>query len=1022
MTTSFSTVDAATYGTIPELDETEDSQEAQMLNDLGTNGIKLNASQSSIDNINSPSIMQMLQLQLQQKDDLKRIEAYHAKQRSERHLSRRAVGDADVSTWDEFVSAASDPNIDTINLKADLQADSSATIDSDKIINFNGFKLSVNITATKKTITIASGNVKLVSPTVENKPPKVKTSTPSAFTFQGGSLTVTGNAQIMGDFFSSTDTPGDLTFQDATAYFYNDICPWDYLGGNGDGSIISMTGSSAGSIKILNSTINDNSYGFIFFSGVPHKSMLIDDNSKITSTQPDVNATDSLYYFVATPQDHRVDGAGVELTIKGHSAVTINKASTYNICAPIKLFGGGTKISLSEGSDLDVTNPRGSGIAEAGDGSTFTLDGEGTELKATRGDVGTISADNSPIRFALTGGMTFNITNKAQVNAYQNNPRTNTYGIRMFGSDNGINVESGAEFNVYNNNVPGVANKGSYKLPGGQGILYAGGTSKNVSEFNLKGKDSQVLIDSKNGPAIQANTTGLKVDVEDGTSFVVRGRMDGDAIFYSKQDLVFKMGVPRYFDFMNYANTPKAKSIDNLFTADATSIFTHGPVPLSVWDNNSDVLASPTKSWKYVGATYSGKGPFSVATPTTTGPSTDDFVDFMNLNAGLTKVRRMTANTSPAKVTSPDLPPTNADKYIWIKALIPAENNVNREAYDDEVFADVKLTMPDGTIKTFNGTSIQHADYYEYADKTIMNGVIKITGNDGDFIPTGTKIEVTRLWRSDPDPNDQGAIISDPQDILYPVTTVIDKTPPAPAKLVDDDDYVPPSTKSVSGYDGEPGATVSWQLIHNNQVTNGPTTTTVKPDGTWKLDGISGLKLDVGDQIRFIMTDAAGNSNPNTETVYHDATFAPATTLRVEGRLKMRVPLSIDFGNKVNVDRNNIPMQKYTGELSVTDTRHDLAWQITLSAQGGDLGTSDLPLYYGDDQGQSIPISNQPALIYAKAQPQVDENPFVISQDWTTSTRSTTDVPKGPYLKNNRDYRLGHHQGTLEWTLTNSLT
>ncbi|RHW45107.1 hypothetical protein DS832_08310 [Bombilactobacillus bombi] len=358
MTTSFSTVDAATYGTIPELDEKEDSQEAQMLNDLGTNGIKLNASQSSIDNINSPSIMQMLQLQLQQKDDLKRIEAYHAKQRSERHLSRRAVGNADVSSWDEFVSAASDPNIDTINLKTDLQADSSATIDSDKIINFNGFKLSVNITAnTKKTVTIASGNVKLVSPTVENKPPKVKTSTPSAFTFQGGSLTVTGNAQISGDFFSSTNTPGDLTFQDATAYFYNDICPWDYLGGKGDGSIISMTGSSAGSIKILNSTINDNSYGFIFFSGVPHKSMLIDDNSKITSTQPDVNATDSLYYFVATPQDHRVDGAGVELTIKGHSAVTINKAPTYDICAPIKLFGGGTKISLSEGSDLDVTNP-----------------------------------------------------------------------------------------------------------------------------------------------------------------------------------------------------------------------------------------------------------------------------------------------------------------------------------------------------------------------------------------------------------------------------------------------------------------------------------------------------------------------------------------------------------------------------------------------------------------------------------------------------------------------------------------
>ncbi|WP_147369765.1 pectate lyase-like adhesive domain-containing protein [Bombilactobacillus bombi] len=1023
LTTSFFTVDAATYGTIPKLDETENSQETQMLNDLGTNGIKLNNSQSSIDNTNSPSVMQMLQLQLQQKDDLKKIEAYHAKQRAERHLSRRAVGDADVSTWDEFVSAASDPNIDTINLKADLKASSNATISSDKIINFNGFKIVVNdIYNTYRSITIASGNVKLVSPTIENDDRRTTgINITSAFTFQGGSLTVTGNAIITGRFFAANDAPGDLTFQDANVVFNNNITDGGYLPGPGY-SIISMTGKIAGSVKILNSTINESSYGFIYFANPPHKSLLIDDNSKVTSTQPDASRTGYIYYFVVTPQDQNVVDAGIELTIKGHSSVNINKASTYDICGPIKVYGRTTKISLSEGATLDVTNPVGAGIAEAGDGSSFTLDGEGTELKVTRGNVGVANPNNAPIRFALSGGMVFDITDKAKVDVYQNNPRTNTYGIRMFGDDNKINVSGGAEFNVYNNNVPGVAAPGNTGEPGGQGIEYAGGTAGKSSNFNLTGKDLQVLIDSKNGPAIQSIVTGLGIKAGDGTSFVARGRMDRNSIFIAPgaQVLDFDMKVPRYFDFMNYA--PNKIASANLFGGGTTSKFTHGPVPLSVWDNNSDVLALPTKSWKYVGAAYSGRGPFSVATPSTTGPSTDDFANYMRLNAGLTKVRRMTANTSPAKVTSPDLPPTNADKYIWIKALIPAENNVTREAYDGEVFADVKVTMPDGTTKTFNGTSIQHADYYEYADKTIMNGAIKITGNNGDFIPTGTKIEVTKLWRSDPDPNDQGAIISDPQDILYPVTTVIDKTPPAPAKLVDDDDYVPPSTKSVSGYDGEPGATVSWQLIHNNQVTNGPTTTTVKPDGTWKLDGISGLKLDVGDQIRFIMTDAAGNSNPNTETVYHDATFAPATTLRVEGRLKMRVPLSIDFGNKVNVDRNNIPMQKYTGELSVTDTRHDLAWQITLSAQGGDLGTSDLPLYYGDDQGQSIPISNQPALIYTKAQPQVDENPFVISQDWTTSTRSTTDVPKGPYLKNDRDYRLGHHQGTLEWTLTNSLT
>ncbi|RHW44552.1 hypothetical protein DS832_08915, partial [Bombilactobacillus bombi] len=389
MTTSFSTVDAATYGTIPELDETEDSQEAQMLNDLGTNGIKLNDSQSSIDNINSPSIMQMLQLQLQQKDDLKRIEAYHAKQRAERHLSRRAVGKAaDVSSWDEFVSAASNYDIKTINLKTDLQASSNATISSEKSINFNGFKISLNISGTNRTINIAGGNVTLVSPTIVNSGTGAGN---SAFTYQSGSLTVTGNAIISGRFFDAYNAPGDLTFQGANAVFNCD----NNVGGpylpQAVNSVISMTGNIAGSVKILNSIINDNSYGFIFLSGVPHKSLLIDGNSTITSTQPDATRTASLYYFVATPQDQNVADAGIELTIKGQSTVTVNKAPTYDICAPIKLFGGGTKISLSEGSDLDVTNPSGSGIAEAGEGSSFTLDGEKTELKATRGDVGSIS-------------------------------------------------------------------------------------------------------------------------------------------------------------------------------------------------------------------------------------------------------------------------------------------------------------------------------------------------------------------------------------------------------------------------------------------------------------------------------------------------------------------------------------------------------------------------------------------------------------------------------------------------------
>ncbi|WP_147369724.1 pectate lyase-like adhesive domain-containing protein, partial [Bombilactobacillus bombi] len=389
LTTSFFTVDAATYGTIPKLDETENSQETQMLNDLGTNGIKLNNSQSSIDNTNSPSVMQMLQLQLQQKDDLKKIEAYHAKQRDERHLSRRAVGDADVSKWAEFVSAASDPNIDTINLKTDLQASSDATISSDKIINFNGFKISLNISGTNRTINIAGGNVTLVSPTIANSGTGAGS---SAFTYKSGSLTVTGNAIISGRFFDAYNAPGDLTFQGANAVFNCD----NNVGGpylpQAVNSVISMTGNIAGSVKILNSTITESSYGFIFFANPPHKSLLIDDNSKITSTQPDASRTGYVYYFVATPQDQNVVDAGIELTIKGHSSVNINKASTYDICGPIKVYGRTTKISLSEGATLDVTNPVGAGIAEAGDGSSFTLDGEGTELKVTRGNVGSISA------------------------------------------------------------------------------------------------------------------------------------------------------------------------------------------------------------------------------------------------------------------------------------------------------------------------------------------------------------------------------------------------------------------------------------------------------------------------------------------------------------------------------------------------------------------------------------------------------------------------------------------------------
>lgn len=700
---------------------------------------------------------------------------------------------------------------------------------------------------------------------------------------------------------------------------------------------------------------------------------------------------------------------GMNIKITNNSNVNVDKTNRGDFDAPVYLYGVNTKININNGSKFKVNNSNGSAITESGTNSSFDVSGTGTELNVSRS--GNANYNNSVIRFAWTGNMTFNISDNAKVNINQQGS-VNTYGVRMYGGGNDISVEGGAEFNCVNNSTsssPGIGDND------GEGIYYTGGGSGNT--FNLKDKDSQVLISAKNGPAISSNSQ-TNINAGDGTSFIARGYFPNNAIFYSSGVLNFKMGVPRYFDFMNTASRGKNNG-GYLFNCTAGSNFSHGNIPLSVWLRDSDIEDNPTKSWNYVSADYSGVNfnSFSTKTPG------NGFATFLTQHQGLINLARMTANTAPGIAKNAPYQPTNADSYIWVSTMMPAENNQYRNSYDNEIYGEVQLTYPDGTKKTLIGSSMRNQKYYEYSEGSTILGTIKVPVPDGQFLETGTKINIIKLWRNDPDYNSKNAIKTDINDMKYnqyKEQTVIDKTPPLPVKIKDNPKEISQWTKTLEGT-GEPGASVSWQVVHKNGNPNTvyENVSKVNSSGIWEINNISGIAND--DKIIIYLTDLNLNTTPLQTTVYHDAKFPPAMVVKVGGTNTLTLDASpnLDFGSVPSFSRKIMSPKNKEFYVNVYDDRNPLKtnnWKLLASVskfKSDQKVVDDNKLYLmlSDDNNSKV-LTNTDSLIYEK------------SKDDPYRGMKNIDFINGPMkikLKNNGVAYSGEYKSVITWTVTDSL-
>lgn len=908
-----------------------------------------------------------------------------------------------VSDWSSFKKAAESSSIGTITLTTNLIAETSSSqrvnMTTNKAIKFNGF--SINMRGSYLTISSdASINFQNSNLIQSNSNYMIRAET-------SGEVIFSGATQLNGPFFSGErQYNSSLKFIDATAVAESD---------RSDPSISFQQNSSNCNLSIENSSLVDKTRVFMDITNIGKTLNII--NSQVNS----ISSNNSNEFFIThysnrdPSSDRRKEGS--VLNISANSRITTNKRNGSSYCGPIRLIGENSEINLKDGSKLDSTNQLGSAVVISGEGSSFNVDGEGTELNATRGDSSIRSGDNAyaPVRFAYSGSMTFNISNKAKVNINQN-ANNSGYCIRMFGGDNAVRVGSGAEFNCINNTTSGNPGNGS-----SEGIYYTGGSGTNA--FYLTGKDSQVLLSSRRGRAI-TSTLDLNISAGDGTSFVSRGYYPNNSIFRSSGKIDFQMGVPRYFDFMNTAVDGNTRG--NLFNNNSRSTFTHKEIPLSVWLNTKNVNLSPTASWNHVSATYSDSD-FTKYTTETPG---NGFQDFLTANRGLSNLGRMTANTAPAQVKNAPLTPNDADSYVWIPSLMPAENNAYRPAYDDEVYAEVQLTYPDGTVKTAIGSSKQSLNYYEYSSGQKIDGAIKIPVSSFDsnkkYLEAGTKVKILKVWRNDPDPDNPSAIVSKADDNKYSEQTVIRGTVPDPAKIKNDLTKISQWSTELEGT-GEPGAKLSWQVLHQDgSVTNHDDAATVDSNGNWKINNISGIVNK--DRIRIILKisiDGQDLSNPIDKTVFHDKTFDPATVIDVGGTdtITLNVPKELDFGiiPAYYIGTRKAVSKEYN--VQVNDDRSPAHGNWVLSAKASNFkrqGSNETV----SNNNLSLGIVNSSGNKYQN----ISGNDYINSrtQQPTDPYRGTTslDYLHGPQqlrLKANGVSNAGKYTSVLSWTATDSL-
>ncbi|PGS48631.1 pectate lyase-like adhesive domain-containing protein [Bacillus sp. AFS041924] len=247
------------------------------------------------------------------------------------------------------------------------------------------------------------------------------------------------------------------------------------------------------------------------------------------------------------------------------------------------------------------------------------------------------------------------------------------------------------------------------------------------------------------------------------------------------------------------------------------------------------------------------------------------------------------------------------------------------------------------------------------------------------------------------------------------LVTVKDVTPPTPVTI---NEPVTVNSQKITGLSDEPGSKVTATL--NGLVLVLFEEINVDQEGKWEIPLNS--SLEEGDIIQVFLTDNNHNKNPESDTVYHDATFKEATKTKIVKQespiLKFdKIPKSINFkttsisSSETYVLRNDTSLG-----LSVFDSRGTGSeWTIRASIDEPLTSTTNPDhkmidaLVFVDRLGNSTPLNNNELLIFQ----QTTQNDPITHVNWADDRGILVKTDFG-------DVYSESYSTTINWTLSDA--
>jgi len=780
-----------------------------------------------------------------------------------------------VSDWIEFIEALDDPDVHVISL--------SQSISKGLGISLGIYRKDITINGNGHTIDFGSLSAVTLGQVSE-----------ATFTMKNVKVKKTGNIPILTSTILSNGAGWTVVFQnveseDGTTSGLANLPQGtiQFDGGQNTYNITTNTAFIAKHFMIKNGAVL-NAYGLnvLYYTDIDDSTVQISEGSQVS-----FYSENDVAMMMNAKIDFHVMGQNTLLKVEGNTNLIGDEG------ALITLVGAGSVINITDHAEINVHSKRTSAMLINSSGGVFNVSGNSKLNLRSDDNANYLSAT---LRFWLSGNMTFNVTDHAEINI--NKTGGNAPAVRMYGDNNKFIVRSGGKVSIKNTGNGSPANGGSDAA--NQGILFTAG---NDAILDLQDEDSIMNIQAENGPAIDMGNYRGSIEAGRGTTFIAEGRTSGmnNGIFNAGQATV-KVDDPKFYDFRN--NRSGGGSI---FQLNSTSSFTSTNSDLAVWPKGSNLDGDPSRHWSNFDYQLGGSN-FSTIVSTNIPSEFNTSSSSYGVN-GATLYSRMSGNNARAIVDELRVP-TNADHSIYGHVTVPMGISNSRDAWTNEAYVKVEVTKADGTKYERIGKTYGSENLLSVYGDAERAGLFKIDLPDQQLLQAGDQVEVISAWRGKEDPSSPQARLSQPDDLKVSKTTVVDVTPPNSA-VITNANNITNATKQISGTNGEPGATVTVKV--NGSSIKG--SAKVNDQGDWQFDLPAYLQKN--DVVQVFLTDEAGeaaniknppstnssqgNTNPAEDLQYHDTTFKKAASFQVKDVLpdENTVTKSVSVNNENQVTR-----------------------------------------------------------------------------------------------------------------------